>query len=64
MKRRLIWQTRYGNPHTPEGMARLPEVFHTGNMTFHEKEGARHEYRPTMEYIYNALPFFFPKNDE
>ena len=47
-----------------EGMARLPEVFHTGNMTFHEKEGARHEYRPTMEYIYNALPFFFPKNDE
>ena len=47
-----------------EGMARLPEVFNTDNMTFHEKKGARHEYRPTMEYIYNALPFFFPKNDE
>lgn len=31
------------------------------NLTFHEKDGARHEYRPMMEYIYNALPFFFPK---
>ena len=29
-------------------------------MSFHEKDGARHEYRPTVEYIYNALPFFFP----
>ena len=47
-----------------EGMARLPEGFHTGNMTFHEKEGARHEYRPTMEYIYNALPFFFPNGQD
>lgn len=30
------------------------------NLTFHEKDGARHEYRPMVEYIYNALPFFFP----
>lgn len=44
-----------------EAMARLNEVFDLQNMTFHERQGARHEYRPTMEYIYNALPFFFPK---
>lgn len=43
-----------------EGMARLDEVFNTDNMTFHQKEGARHEFRPIPEYLYNALPFFFP----
>ncbi|MGM9698252.1 MAG: alpha/beta hydrolase-fold protein [Prevotella sp.] len=44
-----------------EGMAKLGNVFSLNNMSFHEKEGARHEYRPMMEYIYNALPYFFPK---
>ena len=43
-----------------QGMARLTDTFTLSNMTFHEKDGARHEYRPTVEYIYNALPFFFP----
>ena len=43
-----------------QGMARLSDVFTLDNMSFHEKDGARHEYRPTVEYIYNALPFFFP----
>ena len=33
----------------------------TSNMTFHQKEGARHEFRPIPEYLYNALPFFFSK---
>ena len=47
-----------------EGMARLPEVFNDGNMTFHQKEGARNEFRPIPEYLYNALPFFFPKINE
>lgn len=47
-----------------EGMARLGNVFNTANMTFHQKEGARHEFRPIPEYLYNALPFFFPKSDE
>ena len=47
-----------------EGMARLGDVFNTANMTFHLKEGARHEFRPIPEYLYNALPFFFPKNNE
>ena len=44
-----------------EGMARLNNMFNTANMTFHQKEGARHEFRPIPEYLYNALPFFFPK---
>ncbi len=30
------------------------------HMTFHEKDGFRHEFLPTPEYVYNALPFFFP----
>lgn len=42
-----------------EGMAQN-SFFTLANLTFHEKDGARHEYRPMMEYIYNALPFFFP----
>ena len=46
-----------------EGMARRNEVFNTANMTFHLNEGARHEFRPIPEYLYNALPFFFPKTD-
>ena len=47
-----------------EGMARLAGVFNPTNMTFHQKEGARHEFRPIPEYLYNALPFFFLKTSE
>lgn len=47
-----------------EGMAQLDDMFTMQNMTFHEKDGAQHEYRPTVEYIYNALPFFFPKQNQ
>ena len=43
-----------------EAMARLTDVFSPANLTFHEQEGARHEFRPIAEYLYNALPFFFP----
>ena len=43
-----------------EAMARLTDVFPVSNITFHEKDGARHEFRPMAEYLYNALPFFFP----
>lgn len=43
-----------------EAMARLADVFPLSNLTFHEKDGARHEYRPMADYLYNALPFFFP----
>lgn len=47
-----------------EGMARMADVFNTSNMTFHQKEGARHEFLPNVEYLYNALPFFFPKDKD
>ena len=43
------------------GMAQQSNIFGTDHLTFHEKDGARHEYRPIPEYVYNALPFFFPK---
>ena len=46
------------------GMAQLTDIFGLDHMTFHEKYGARHEFRPTVEYIYNALPVFFPSNEE
>ena len=41
-------------------MAQEKDVFGLDRMTFHEKDGARHEFRPSVEYVYNALPFFFP----
>ena len=47
-----------------EAMARLTDVFPLSNLTFHEKDGARHEYRPMAEYLYNALPFFFPNGQD
>lgn len=42
------------------GMAQLTDIFGLSHLSFHEKDGARHEYRPIPEYVYNALPFFFP----
>ena len=47
-----------------EAMARLTDVFPLSNLTFHEKDGARHEFRPMAEYLYNALPFFFPNEQD
>ena len=46
------------------GMAQLTDIFGLDHMTFHEKDGARHEFRPSVEYVYNALPFFFPANKD
>lgn len=43
-------------------MSQLTDVFPLSNLTFHEKDGARHEFRPMAEYLYNALPFFFPNS--
>lgn len=43
-----------------EAMSQLTDVFRLSNLTFHEKDGARHEFRPMAEYLYNELPFFFP----
>lgn len=46
-----------------QAMAQITDIFSVGNLTFHEQEGARHEFRSLAEYLYNALPFLFP-NDE
>ena len=43
-----------------QAMAQLSDVFSVGNLTFHEQEGARHEFQPIAEYLYNALPSLFP----
>lgn len=40
----------------------MTDIFPLSCLTFHEKDGARHEFRPMAEYLYNALPFFFPNN--
>lgn len=45
-----------------QAMAQLTDVFSVNNLTFHEQEGARHEFRSLEEYLYNALPFIFPTN--
>lgn len=47
-----------------EGMAELSDTFSGSNLSFHEKDGARHDYRPCVEYLYNALPFFFPPSTD
>lgn len=44
-----------------EGMIDYGEPFSLANLTFHQRQGARHEYTPMVEYIYNALPFFFTR---
>lgn len=43
-----------------EAMAELPDVFNSRTMSFHEKDNARHEYGPSIEYVYNALKYFYP----
>lgn len=43
-----------------EAMAELPDVFNSRTMSFHEKDNARHEYEPSIEYVYNALKYFYP----
>lgn len=45
------------------GMAQLTAIFGLNHLSFHEKDVARHEYRPIPEYVYNALPFFFPSQN-
>ena len=47
-----------------EAMADIQDIFNLSNLSFHEKSGARHEYGPTVEYLYNALPFFFAKDTD
>lgn len=43
-----------------QAMAQFTDVFSVSNLTFHEQEGARHEFRSLAESLYNALSFLFP----
>ena len=43
-----------------QAMAQLTDVFSVNNLTFHEQDKARHEFRSLAQYLYNALPFLFP----
>lgn len=42
-----------------QAMAQFTDVFSVSNLTFHEQDGARHEFHSLAEYLYNALPFMF-----
>lgn len=42
-----------------QAMAQFTDIFSINNLTFHEQDGARHEFRYLAEYLYNALPFLF-----
>lgn len=46
-----------------EAMAELQDVFNVATMSFHEKDNARHEYEPSIEYVYNALKYFYPAEE-
>ncbi len=46
-----------------EAMAELLDVFNSRTMSFHEKDNARHEYGPSIEYVYNALKYFYPADN-
>lgn len=38
-----------------QAMAQLTDVFSVSNLTFHEQDGARHEFRSLAEYLYLSL---------
>lgn len=42
-----------------QAMAKFTDVFDVNHLTFHEQEGAQHEFRAIAEYLYNALPSLF-----
>ena len=38
----------------------LTDVFTPHNFSYHQREGGQHDYNSVVEFVYNALPFFFP----
>ena len=38
----------------------LTDVFTPHNFSYHQSEGGLHDYNSVVEFVYNALPFFFP----
>ena len=44
-------------------MAKLTDTFNSKNFSYHMKQGGRHDFYAVWEFLYNALPFIFPKNE-
>ncbi|MBR1434976.1 MAG: hypothetical protein IJ584_07675 [Bacteroidales bacterium] len=40
-------------------MAKLSDTFNSGNFSYHQKKGGRHDFNAVWEFIYNAFPFIF-----
>lgn len=55
---------RYAQTHN-QGMAmmQLPE-FGPATYSYHERPNGQHDFNSVWEFCYNALPFFFPINDD
>ena len=45
-------------------MAALSGTFNASNFSYHMKEGGQHDFNAVWEFCYNALPFFFPSNQQ
>ena len=45
-------------------MAKLTDTFNSKNFSYHMKQGGRHDFYAVWEFLYNALPFFFPKQNQ
>lgn len=45
-------------------MAALSDTFNASNFSYHMKEGGQHDFNAVWEFCYNALPFFFPANEQ
>lgn len=56
--------SRYAQTHN-QGMAmmNLPE-FGSTTYSYHERPGGLHDFNSVWEFCYNAIPYFFPINDE
>jgi acetyl esterase/lipase len=45
-------------------MAKLTDTFNASNFSFHMKQGGRHDFNAVWEFVYNALPQFFPSEQQ
>ena len=45
-------------------MAKLTDTFNASNFSFHMKQGGRHDFNAVWEFVYHALPQFFPSQEQ
>ncbi len=41
-------------------MMKLTDTFNQSTFSYHQKVGGQHDFNAVWEFVYNALPFFFP----